>query len=59
MNEGMNAKEFTREEIREIAEETLRAIGVEKGELSEEEREVVRKAVVEWQGRKKKMNEGK
>lgn len=57
MNEGMQVKEFTREEIRQIAEETLRAIGVEKGELSEEEREVVRKAVEEW--RKKKMNEGK
>jgi hypothetical protein len=59
MNEGTKVKEFTREEIREIAEETLRAIGVVKVELSEEEREVVRKAVVEWQGRKKKMNEGK
>ena len=58
MNEGMNAKEFTREEIREIAEETLKAIGVETGELSEEEREVIRKAVEEWR-RKKKMNEGK
>ena len=59
MNEGMNAKEFTRKEIREIAEETLRAIGVEKGELSDEEREVVRRAVEEWMGRKNMMNEGK
>lgn len=58
MNEGTKVKEFTREEIREIAEETLRAIGVEKGELSEEEREVVRKAVEEWRG-KKNGNEGK
>ena len=57
MNEGMKVKEFTREEIREIAEETLRAIGVEKGELSEEEREVVRKAVEAW--RKGKKNERK
>ena len=59
MNEGTRVKEFTREEIREIAEETLRAIGVETGELDDGEREVIRKAVVEWQGRKKKMNEGK
>ena len=58
MNEGAKVKEFTREEIREIAEETLRAIGVETGELSDEEREVVRKAVEEWRERKK-MNEGK
>ena len=58
MNEGMKVKKFTREEIREIAEETLRAIGVEKGEMSEEEREVIRKAVEEWRGRMKG-NEGK
>ena len=58
MNEGNRGKEFTREEIREIADETLRAIGVEKGELSEEEREVVRKAVEAWR-RKKKVNVGK
>jgi lipoate-protein ligase A len=58
MNEGMQVKEFTREEIREIAEETLRAIGVEKGELSEEEREVIRKVAEEWR-RRKKWNEGK
>lgn len=58
MNEGMQVKEFSREEIRQIAEETLKALGVETRELSEEEREVVRKAVEEWRGRKK-MNEGK
>ena len=58
MNEGANVKEFTREEIREIAEETLKALGVEPVELSEEEREVVRKAVEEWRGRKNG-NEGK
>ena len=52
MNEGTKVKEFTREEIREIAEKTLRAIGVEKGELSDEEREVVRKAVEERMGKK-------
>ena len=57
MNEGTRVKEFTREEIREIAEETLRALGVEKGELSEEEREVVRMAVEEWRVRKNMMNE--
>jgi hypothetical protein len=55
MNEG--TREFTREEIRQIAGETLKAMGVEKGEMSEEEREVVRKAVEEWRGRKKR-NEG-
>ena len=58
MNEGTKVKEFTREEIREIAEDTLRAMGVETGELSEEEREVIRKAVEEWR-RRKKGNEGK
>ena len=58
MNEGMKVKEFMREEIREIAEETLRTIGVVKVELSEGEREVIRKAVEERMGRKKR-NEGK
>ena len=57
MNEGMNVKEFTREEIREIAEETLRAIGVEKGEMDDGEREVIRKAVEEWRKRRGKWNE--
>jgi hypothetical protein len=52
MNEGNRVKEFSREEIREIAEETLRAIGVEPVELDEREREVVRKAVEEWRRRK-------
>jgi len=56
MNEG--TREFTREEIRQIAGETMKALGVETGELSDEEREVVRKAVEEWMGRKKG-NEGK
>lgn len=59
MSEGTNVKEFTREEIREIAEETLRALGVETGELSEEEREVIKRAVEEWRMRKGKGNEGK
>ena len=59
MNEGTKVKEFTREEIREIAEETLRALGVETGELSEEERDVIRKAVEEWRKKKGKVNEGK
>ena len=58
MNEGTKVKEFSREEIRQIAEETLKALGVENGEMSEEEREVVRKAVEEWRGRKNG-NEGK
>lgn len=52
MNEGTNVKEFTREEIREIAEETLKALGVEPVELSEEEREVIRKAAEERMGKK-------
>lgn len=56
MNEGTKVKEFTREEIREIAEETLRTIGVVKVELSEEEREVIRKAAEERM--RKKGNEG-
>ena len=56
MNEG--TREFTREEIRQIAEETLKALGVEPVELDDGERDVIRKAVEEWRGRKK-MNEGK
>ena len=51
MNEGTKVKEFTREEIREIADETLRAIGVVKVELSEEEKEVIRKVAVERMGK--------
>lgn len=58
MNEGTKVKEFSREEIRQIAEETLKALGVETGELDDGEQEVIRKAVEEWRGRKK-MNEGK
>lgn len=59
MNEG--TKEFSREEIREIAGETLKALGVEPVEMSEEEREVIRRAVEDWRNRKKaqtKRNEG-
>lgn len=52
MNEGANVKELTREEIREIAEETLKALGVEPVELSEEERKVIRKAAEERMGKK-------
>lgn len=51
MNEG--TKEFSREEIREIAEETLKALGVEPVEMSDEEREVIRRAVEDWRNRKK------
>lgn len=58
MNEGTWVKEFTREEIREIAEATLRAIGVEPVELDDGERDVIRKAVEEWRKRKDKGNEG-
>ena len=54
MNEGTMGNEFSREEIREIAEETLKALGVEPVELDDGEREVIRKAVEEW----RKRNEG-
>lgn len=57
MNEENRVKEFSREEIREMAGETLKALGVETGELDDGEREVIRKAVEEW--RKKNGNEGK
>ena len=59
MNEGTS--KFTREELRQIAEETLKALGVEPVEMSEEERGVIRRAVEEWRNRKKaqtKRNEG-
>lgn len=59
MNEGMKVKEFSREEIREIAEETLKALGVEPVELDDGEREVIRKAVEEWRkGKAEKRGEG-
>jgi hypothetical protein len=58
MNEGAKVKEFTREEIREIAEETLKALGVETGELDDGERDDIRKAVEEWRKRKGNGNEG-
>ena len=56
MNEGTS--KFTREELRQIAEETLKALGVEPVELDDGERDVIRRAVEEWRKRKK-MNEGK
>ena len=55
MNEG--TRDFTREEIRQIAGETLKAMGVEPVELSEEEREVIEGLAKAWLNRK--MNEGK
>ena len=55
MNEGM--REFTREEIRQIAGETLKAMGVEPVELSEEDRKVIEGLAHAWLNRK--MNEGK
>jgi hypothetical protein len=59
MNEGNRVKEFTQEEIREIAEEMLKALGVETGELDEGERGVIRKAVEEWRRNKgEKKDEG-
>lgn len=50
MNEG--TREFTREEIRQIAGETLKALGVETGELSEGEREIVERLAKAWLNRK-------
>lgn len=59
MNEGTRVNEFSREEIREIAEETLKALGVEKVEMDEWEREVIRKAVEAWRmGKIEKRGEG-
>ena len=58
MNEGTKVKEFTREEIRQIAGETLKAMGVEPVELDDGEKKVIRRAAEEWRERKK-MNEGK
>ena len=54
MNEG--TREFTSDELRQIAEETLKALGVEPVELDDGERDVIRMAVEEW--RKRKGNEG-
>ena len=54
MNEGR--KELSREDIRQIAEETLKALGVETVELDDGEMDVIRRAVEEW--RNGKGNEG-
>jgi hypothetical protein len=57
MNEGI--VEVTRDEIRALAGEVLAALGVEKVEMDEDERETVRKAVEEWKrGKTREMGEG-
>ena len=50
MNEGNKA--FSSDEIRQIAEETLKALGVEPVEMDDGERDVIRKAMEEWRNRK-------
>lgn len=50
-------REFTREEIRQIAGKTLKAMGVEPVELDEGEREVIERLAKAWLN--KKRNEGK
>ena len=50
MNEG--TREFTREEIRQIAGETLKAMGVEPVELNDGEREVIERLARNWLNRK-------
>lgn len=57
MNEGI--VEVTRDEIRALAGEVLEALGVERVEMDEDEREVVRKAVEEWKrGKAREMGNG-
>lgn len=51
MNE--RTREFTREEIRQIAGETLKAMGVEPVELDDGEREIVERLAKNWLNRKK------
>ncbi len=55
MNE--RTREFTREEIRQIAGDTLKAMGVEPVELDDGEREIVERLAKDWLNRKR--NEGK
>ena len=51
MNEGR--KELSREEIRQIAEETLKALGVEPVELDDGEQEIIERLAKNWLNRKK------
>lgn len=56
MNEGN--REWSREEIRALAREVLDALGVEKADLDDEEREILRRAVEDWRRRKKERAAG-
>ena len=51
MNEG--TREFTREEIRQIAGETLKAMGIEPVELDDGDREIVERLAQAWLNRRK------
>ena len=53
MNE--ERRELNREEIRRFAGEVLDAMGVEKAEWNDEERDILRRALDDW--RRKKKNE--
>ena len=57
MNEG-KFETLTRDEVKALAGEALEALGVEKAEMTDEEREVLRRAIENWRRQKKKDDEG-
>ena len=57
MNEG-KFETLTRDEVKALAGEVLEAMGVEKAEMTDEEREVLRRAIEDWRRQKKKDDEG-
>lgn len=51
MNEG-KFETLTRDEVKALAGEVLDALGVEKAEMTDEEREILRRAVEDWRRKK-------
>lgn len=56
MNEG-KFETLTRDEVKALAGEVLEALGVEKAEMTDEEREVLRRAIENWRRQKKKKDD--
>ena len=55
MNEG--TKELTREELRALANAVLDTLGIEDVERTDEEREVIRRAIRDYRERRTQSNE--
>lgn len=57
MNEG-KFETLTSDEVKALAGEVLEAMGVEKAEMTDEEREILRRSIEDWRRQKKKNDEG-